>query len=130
VALVQQRLSAKLGRRVDAEDIVLSAYRRFVVGARAGRFRVERGGDLRRVLAGIAIHKLHGQVERHTAGKRALDRQRQPEELAEAGGLPTHGRLGFQGRALTAAAHIGLTRASFLSVCAERDESPHGVSRG
>jgi RNA polymerase sigma-70 factor (ECF subfamily) len=90
LALVQQRLSARLARRVDAEDIVLSAYRSFFVGAREGRFRVERGGDLWRVLAGIAIHKLYSQVERHTAGKRALGREGPPQGLAEAGGLPMH----------------------------------------
>jgi RNA polymerase sigma factor (sigma-70 family) len=90
VALVQQRLSAKLGRRVDAEDIVLSAYRSFFVGAREGRFRVERGGDLWRVLAAIAVHKLQGQVERHTAGKRALDREGQPDGAAQLDGVPAH----------------------------------------
>jgi hypothetical protein len=62
---------------------------------------VERGGDLGRVLAGIAIHKLQGQVERHTAGKRALDRQRQPQELAEATAFRGEKRAGDPSEALS-----------------------------
>jgi RNA polymerase sigma-70 factor (ECF subfamily) len=90
IALVRQRLSAKLARRVDAEDIVLSAYRSFFVGAREGRFSVQRGGDLWRVLAGITVNKLQGQVERHTAGKRALEREGQLDDSSAVGGLSVY----------------------------------------
>jgi RNA polymerase sigma-70 factor (ECF subfamily) len=74
LALAQSRLAAWLARHVDAEDVVQSAYRSFFTGARAGRYALERSGDLWRLLVAITLHKLHHQVERHTAGKRAAVR--------------------------------------------------------
>lgn len=52
-----------------------SAYKSFFVGARDGRFLLERSGDLWRLLVAIALHKLRHQVEKHTAGKRAVGRE-------------------------------------------------------
>src|SRR5947209_7362385 len=75
-ALARSRLPAALARQVDAEDIVQSAYRSFFAGARAGRFVVDDGGGLWRLLAAITLHKLQRQLERHRAGKRALARER------------------------------------------------------
>jgi RNA polymerase sigma-70 factor (ECF subfamily) len=75
VALARSRLAAWLARHVDAEDVVQSAYRSFFTGARAGRFSLRRSGDLWRLLVAITLHKLQHQVERHTAGKRAADRE-------------------------------------------------------
>ena len=75
LALVRTRLSSRLARRFDAEDVVQSAYRSFFIGARDGRYVLEQSGDLWRLLVVIALHKLHRQVEHHQAGKRALDRE-------------------------------------------------------
>jgi RNA polymerase sigma factor (sigma-70 family) len=75
LALARSQLSDKLARRVDPEDVVQSAYRSFFTGARADRYEVQRAGDLWQLLAAITIHKLHHQVARHTAGKRAVDRE-------------------------------------------------------
>src|SRR5258708_13155234 len=75
IALGASRLSEKLGRRVDPEDVVQSAYRSFFVGARDGRYALERSGDLWRLLVAITMHKLHHQVERYTAVKRAVARE-------------------------------------------------------
>jgi RNA polymerase sigma factor (sigma-70 family) len=75
LALARSRMSSWLARRVDAEDVVQSAYRTFFVGVLAGRYTVRRNGDLWRLLAAITIHKVRHQVERHTAGKRSVGRE-------------------------------------------------------
>ncbi len=51
--LARSRLSARLARRTDPEDIVLSVYRSFFVGAREGRFTLE---PRRRPLAAAGVH--------------------------------------------------------------------------
>lgn len=76
IALVQQRLPVQYSARLDAEDVVQSVYRSFFAGARAGRFELQRGGDLWRVLVAIALHKLDHQLRRNHAGKRAVHRER------------------------------------------------------
>jgi RNA polymerase sigma factor (sigma-70 family) len=72
-ALAQRRLPARLGVRVDAEDIVQSVYRSFFIAARNGRYVLERSGDLWRLLFGITMHKVQHQVRYHRAGKRDVD---------------------------------------------------------
>jgi RNA polymerase sigma-70 factor (ECF subfamily) len=58
-------------RRVEAEDVVQSAYRSFF--RRAGdHYVLEKEGDLWRLLAAITINKVRGQVEYHTAKKRGV----------------------------------------------------------
>jgi RNA polymerase sigma-70 factor (ECF subfamily) len=75
LALARRQLSEKLARRVDAEDVVQSAYRSFFAGARDGRYELRRSGDLWRLLSAITLHKLHHQVEHHTAERRTVDRE-------------------------------------------------------
>ena len=75
LALARSQLSDKLARRVDPEDVVQSAYRSFFIAARTDRFELRRKGDLWQLLAAITMHKLHHQVARHTADKRALQRE-------------------------------------------------------
>src|SRR5437762_1253949 len=82
--LARSRLSPRLARRTDPEDIVLSAYRSFFVGARAGRFALSRGGDLWRLLASITKHKLLRQARHHRADRRS-DQSELPLEQAEEG---------------------------------------------
>lgn len=72
IALARTRLSAKLRRRVDPEDVVQSAYRSFFRHAADDRYVLDRSGDLWRLLAAIVMNKLHGQVEFHTAQKRSI----------------------------------------------------------
>jgi RNA polymerase sigma-70 factor (ECF subfamily) len=70
-ALARTRLSNRMQRRVEAEDIVQSAYRSFF--RRAGEhYTLEKEGDLWRLLAAITINKVRGQVEFHTAMKRGV----------------------------------------------------------
>src|SRR5262245_57090075 len=72
LALARSRLSARLTRHIDPEDVLQSAYRSFFVGTRDGRYVLQRTGDLWRLLVAITLHKLHHRVERHTAGKRDI----------------------------------------------------------
>lgn len=72
-ALARGRLSPRLARRADPEDVVLSAFRSFFVEAREGRYALGRGGDLWRLLSSIAVHKLLRQARRQRAARRSLD---------------------------------------------------------
>lgn len=70
IALAGSRLNGQLARRVDADDIVQSAYRSFFRGAQQGKFVLQRSGDLWRLLAAITLNKLAKQRERHGAAQR------------------------------------------------------------
>jgi RNA polymerase sigma factor (sigma-70 family) len=72
IALVRSRLSSKLAKRFDPEDVIQSVYHSFFADARAGRYQIERGGDLWQLLVTVTLHKLQGQVQRHTAQKRGV----------------------------------------------------------
>jgi RNA polymerase sigma-70 factor (ECF subfamily) len=76
LALARRRLSTKLAPVVDPEDVVQSAFRSFFSGVRGDRYALRRSGDLWRLLVAITLHKLQHQVERQTAGKRDIGRQR------------------------------------------------------
>jgi RNA polymerase sigma factor (sigma-70 family) len=89
IALARSRLAARLQRRTDPEDIVLSAYRSFFVGARDGRFTLQRSGDLWRLLASITLHKLTRQVKRHSAENRDVRREVPPASEADFAREPT-----------------------------------------
>lgn len=82
LALARRRLSRKVAARVDPDDVVQSAYRSFFLRAKGGQYTLGRSGELWRLLAGIALHKLLKQVRRHTAGRRSVKRE------AAAGALP------------------------------------------
>ncbi len=70
--LARTRLSSRLASRTDPEDIVMSAWRSFFVAARAGRFSLQRSGDLWRLLVSITLHKLYRQARRHSTEKRSI----------------------------------------------------------
>ena len=75
IALARTRLSKKLTRRLDPEDIVQSACRSFFRHAQAGEYQVRDTDDLWRLLAAITVHKVQRQAKRHSAAKRALVRE-------------------------------------------------------
>jgi RNA polymerase sigma factor (sigma-70 family) len=83
--LARSRLSPRLAGRTDPEDVVLSAWRSFFVGARAGRFSLRRSGDLWRLLVSITMHKLYRQARRYGAQRRSVaveqSLERTPEDL-------------------------------------------------
>jgi RNA polymerase sigma factor (sigma-70 family) len=88
VGFARSRLSAKVAQRVDPEDVVQSAYRSFFAAARAGRYELERGGDLWRLLVSITLHKLHDQVKHNSRVKRALERERAVGDVGKLDNLP------------------------------------------
>lgn len=75
LALVRSRLGATLRRRLDADDVVMSAYRSFFVGAANGRFELTESGDLWRLLSQIALHKLYRQAAHHSAEMRSTQHE-------------------------------------------------------
>src|SRR5687767_5800559 len=87
LALTRNRLSARLTRQLDPEDVVQSAYRSFFIGARDGRYVLQRSGDLWRLLVAITVHKLQHQVERRSARKRAGAREVLLDEDRDAAGV-------------------------------------------
>jgi len=89
--LARSRLSARLARRTDPEDIVQSVYRSFFAGVREGRYTLGRGGDLWRLLASITKHKLLRQVRHQGADRRSIDRECSLDQVGE-GGLPDRER--------------------------------------
>jgi len=64
-----------LSARIDADDVLMSAYRSLFLGLRRGQYRFEKSGDLWRLLVEIALHKVSRQVERHRAARRTVDRE-------------------------------------------------------
>ena len=85
--LARSRLCARLAARVEPEDVVLSAYRSFFVRARAGEFALVRGGDLWRLLAAIALHKVRRQHALHFAARRTVTREAKARPLVVDGPL-------------------------------------------
>ena len=81
--LARSRLSPKLASRTDPEDIVLSAYRSFFIGAREGRFLLTRSGDLWRLLVSITMHKLYRHVRKHSAEMRSVTAEQSLESTKE-----------------------------------------------
>lgn len=74
-ALARSRLATKLAARIDAEDIVMSAYRSFFMAVRDGRFELHHGGDLWRLLVELTLHKLYRRSQYHLAQQRSVERE-------------------------------------------------------
>jgi RNA polymerase sigma-70 factor (ECF subfamily) len=142
-ALVRERIGSKLRRRIDADDVVQSAYRSFFVHAENGEYTATNAGDLWRLLASIALHKLYGQIEKHTAARRSIGREEaatassEPEYHAP---VPTPGeavavaeQLHLLARRLTAdqqAALFAYLRGESLdSIAASLEKSPRTIRR-
>jgi RNA polymerase sigma factor (sigma-70 family) len=72
--LVRSNLSRGLCRRLEADDIVQSVFRRFFEAARQGRYLLPAGEELWDLLAVIALNRLRSEEQFHRAGKRDLRR--------------------------------------------------------
>jgi RNA polymerase sigma-70 factor (ECF subfamily) len=79
IGLARRKLSGKLARRIDPEDVLQSVCRSFFVRVRDGRLQVTPAGDLWELLAAITMNKVLRQVEHYAAGKRSLDREQEPQ---------------------------------------------------
>lgn len=74
-ALAQSRLSRVLARRLDADDIVLSAWRSFFVAANRSRLQVPGDDNLWPLLATFTLRKLQRQAQRQLADRRSMTRE-------------------------------------------------------
>ena len=74
-ALAQSRLSRLLARRLDADDIVLSAWRSFFVAANRSRLQVPDDDNLWPLLATFTLRKLQRQAQRQLADRRNMARE-------------------------------------------------------
>ena len=88
--LARGRLSRKLSARVDAEDVVLSAWRSFFRLADAGDVALRQSGDLWRLLVRITLRKVYRSARRHRADCRSA--LRRAGSRADAGGVGRPGR--------------------------------------
>ena len=75
VALARTRLSEKLARKFDPDDVVQSAFRSFFHRARDGQYEIQRAGELWSLLASITRHKLLKKAELFDQEKRKLVRE-------------------------------------------------------
>jgi RNA polymerase sigma-70 factor (ECF subfamily) len=73
-ALIRSRLDLRLRNRVDAEDVLQSAYRSFFRRAEAGEFQFEDWNGLWALLAQIAVRKSYRQSVHHRAQRRDVRR--------------------------------------------------------
>jgi RNA polymerase sigma-70 factor (ECF subfamily) len=71
-ALARAKCSAQLNRRVDAEDIVQSVFRRFFQAAARGNYEVPDGEDLWDLLLVITTNRIHTEEAFHRAAKRDI----------------------------------------------------------
>jgi tRNA A-37 threonylcarbamoyl transferase component Bud32/DNA-directed RNA polymerase specialized sigma24 family protein len=84
-ALARSRLSQALAARVDAEDVVQSAYRSFFLLARDGEVLLRESGDLWRLLVRITLRKVYRSARRHSADCRSVGREHpRPDEMEAA----------------------------------------------
>ena len=88
LALARKRIGSRISRRIDAEDVVQSAYRSFFAHAKNEEYQLKKAGDLWRLLASITLHKLYGQIERHTAEKRSIVKEHPTDAFTDNATVP------------------------------------------
>ena len=69
-ALAERQISQRLGRRIDGDDVVQSAFRTFFRRGERGDFKIDNSAALWRLLVKITLAKAHSQARRHTSPKR------------------------------------------------------------
>lgn len=74
-ALVRSRLSRQLARRIDPEDVLLSAYRSFFITSRDRRALTVAGDDLWPLLTTFVLRKLARQIRYHAADRRSIEHE-------------------------------------------------------
>jgi RNA polymerase sigma-70 factor (ECF subfamily) len=78
-ALAEAQIGSRLGRRVDPDDVVQSAFRTFFRRSAAGEFAIDHSGALWRLLVRITLNKIARQRERHYAAKRDVRSEVSPD---------------------------------------------------
>lgn len=71
-SLANSRLSRKLARRLDAEDVVLSAWRSFFVATGCDQVNVPDDDNLWPLLVTMTLRKLSRQAAKHSAERRSI----------------------------------------------------------
>ncbi|MDA0807655.1 MAG: protein kinase [Planctomycetota bacterium] len=81
-SLASSRLSRKLARRIDAEDVVLSAWRSFFVATGRKQVNVPDDDNLWPLLVTMTLRKLARQAAKHSADRRSISAESElPTEL-------------------------------------------------
>jgi len=80
--LVEQRMSRRLKRHEDSEDIVMSAFESFFRGVDEQRFRIDDSGALWMLLRTITLHKLFTHEDAAKAKKRGGDNHQEYRDMA------------------------------------------------
>ncbi len=81
-SLARSRLSRKLARRIDAEDIVLSAWRSFFVATSRDQVNVPRDDNLWPLLVTMTLRKLARHAAKHSADRRSISSESElPSDL-------------------------------------------------
>jgi RNA polymerase sigma-70 factor (ECF subfamily) len=75
LALARSQLPERLGRRLDAEDVVQSVYQSFFRRLRAGEFGFAESHDIWRLLAVMTYCKVRNQVKFHQRARRDVRRE-------------------------------------------------------
>ena len=78
IAVARRRIGAKLGKRIDPEDVVQSAYRSFFVRMERGEYELGDGGELWKLLTTITLNKIRRHGKFHNAQRRDV-RQEQSD---------------------------------------------------
>ena len=68
--LAAGQIGQRLGRRVEADDIVQSVFRTFFRRSAKGEYPIDHSGTLWNLLVRITLNKVRRQRERHGAAKR------------------------------------------------------------
>ncbi|MDA1049491.1 MAG: sigma-70 family RNA polymerase sigma factor [Planctomycetota bacterium] len=74
--LANRHLTVRLHRRVDPDDIVLSACRTFLRRAQGGEFQLPDSESLWRLMCAITVTKVRWHARFHLRKKRGIDRER------------------------------------------------------
>ena len=83
IRLARARLSARLAGKMDPEDVAMSAWRSFFLGARREQFTLNAPGDLWRLLVSITLHKLYHQARHHAADRRSIAKEQPLDQTSE-----------------------------------------------
>jgi RNA polymerase sigma-70 factor (ECF subfamily) len=75
VHVARREIGAKLGRRIDAEDVVQSAYRSFFLRMEQGEYDLGSGSELWKLLLTIMLNKVRRQGNFHLAQKRSIAKE-------------------------------------------------------
>ena len=79
IRLAQNRLTRKVARRVDPEDVVQSALRSFFRRAQNGQYQRRGERELWNLLAKITVRKVTTNERRHRAQRRSVDAEQTGE---------------------------------------------------